>query len=81
MFLDKHFFLEPKVGGGLTYAKGSYDSVYGTIESSWEVTEEGTKFYFVIPANTTATVTLPGDEYQGMELGSGSYEFVVFGEH
>lgn len=73
----KHFYLEPQVGGGLTYAKGSYDSIYGKIESSWEVTDESMEFRFVIPANTSATVTLPGEEYQQMELEAGTYEFVV----
>lgn len=73
----KHFFLEPQVGGGLTYAKGSYDSIYGKIESAWAVTEEGIEFHFVIPANTSATVTLPSEEYQEMELGAGIYDFVV----
>lgn len=73
----KHFFLEPQVGGGLTYARGSYDSVYGKIESSWEITEDGIKFHFVIPANTSATVTLPGDEYQEMELEAGIYDFTI----
>lgn len=80
----KHFYLEPQIGGGLTFAKGSYDSIYGKIESAWEVTEDTIEFHFVIPANTSATVTLPGGEYQGMELGSGVYDFQVtpgnFGE-
>lgn len=73
----KHFYLEPQVGGGLTYAKGSYESIYGKIVSSWEVTENGYKFNFVIPANTSATITLPGYEYQNVELESGEYEFEV----
>lgn len=73
----KHFYLEPQIGGGLTYAKGNYDSIYGNIESAWEVTNEGIKFHIVIPANTSATVTLPGEEYQNMELESGVYDFVV----
>lgn len=73
----KHFFLEPQVGGGLTYAKGSYDSIYGKIESAWEVTEKGMEFHFVIPANTSATVTLPTEEYREMELSAGEYDFIV----
>ena len=73
----KHFYLEPQIGGGLTYAKGSYDSIYGNIESSWEVMDESVKFRFVIPANTSATMTLPSEEYQNVELESGEYEFEV----
>ena len=73
----KHFYLEPKIGGSLTYAEGSYDSVYGKIESSWEIIGEEITFRFVIPANTTATVTLPDDRYQGVEFGSGEYELQI----
>jgi len=73
----KHFYLEPQLGGGLTYARGSYESVYGKIESSWEVTEENIKFRFVVPANTSATLILPSEKYRGVELMSGTHEFVI----
>lgn len=73
----KHFYLEPKIGGNLTWAKGSYNSVYGKIESSWEVTNEGVNLRFVVPANTTATMTLPGTKYQEVELEAGVHEFFV----
>ena len=33
----KHFYIKPQVGGGLTHVSGSYESVYGTIESGWHV--------------------------------------------
>jgi len=73
----KHFYIEPQVGGGLTYASGSYESVYGKIESSWEQVGNEMVFRFVIPANTTATVSLPDEQYQDMELGAGSYEYRI----
>lgn len=73
----KHFILEPKPGGGLTSASGSYESMYGTIESSWIVEGEETVFRFTIPANTSATVILPGEEYENRELEAGTYEFRV----
>lgn len=73
----KHFVLEPKPGGSLTYASGYYESMYGTIESSWNAEEDGIVFQFTIPANTSATVTLPGEEYENMELEAGKYEFRI----
>ncbi|MCM1048146.1 MAG: glycoside hydrolase family 78 protein [Clostridiales bacterium] len=73
----KHFYICPMVGGGLTYASGSYESVYGRIESSWEFTGNEVVFRFSIPANTTATVSLPDVQYQNMELGAGNYEYHV----
>ncbi len=75
----KHFYLMPEPGGQLTYAKGSYKSIYGAIESSWEYTSEGIVYKFTIPANTTATVTLPESEIVDKEYGSGTYEILVRG--
>jgi len=73
----KHFYLQPVVGGGLTYASGSYESIYGTIVSEWHVEGQEIIFHFIIPANTSATVTLPDAQYQNMELQAGEYEFRV----
>ena len=55
----KHFFLAPHPGGGLTHAKAVYKSMYGEIKSDWKI--EGTQMIYdvTIPANTTATITLP----------------------
>ena len=65
--------------GGLTHVSGSYESVYGTIESGWRLEGEGSElvFHFVIPANTTATVTLPDPQYQNMALAAGEYEYRI----
>ena len=57
-----HILLEPKTDPALSFAKGSYESMYGKISSSWEMTEKGYQYSFVIPANTTATLTLPAEE-------------------
>jgi alpha-L-rhamnosidase len=56
----KEFVLQPQVDptGGLTWAKGSYESPYGRIESGWKVVGGVATYDAVIPANTTATVIL-----------------------
>ena len=54
-----HILLEPETDASLTYAKGSYDSVYGKIAMEWEQAEYGYDFYITIPANTTALLKLP----------------------
>lgn len=71
----KHFYIRPEVTKKWAYARGSYESMYGRIEVSWEQKEagEGYVYHLMIPANTTATVELAGMER--MELGSGTYEF------
>lgn len=57
----KHFILhpEPDPTGKMTFARGHYNSMYGKIESSWEIKDKIYKYQFVVPANTTATVYIP----------------------
>lgn len=73
----KHFYLKPIPGEGITSASGSYKSMYGTIKSEWSVENGEVTFRFTIPANTTATVTLPDERYQNMELGAGDYTYKI----
>lgn len=54
----KHILLHPTPDGTLTYARGRFDSQYGTIRSGWEYKGSDCVYTFEIPANTTATVTL-----------------------
>ncbi len=56
----EHFTLKPRPGGGLTWARGAYESPRGTIKSEWMVDENGyTTFTFTIPPNSRATIVLP----------------------
>lgn len=73
----KHFILRPEVDstGGMTYARGHYDSLYGRIESNWNREKDGTKVYcFTIPANTTARLYLPVASTEGVREGGKSLE-------
>lgn len=63
----KHFFLKPCIGGTVTCAKGSYNSIRGMIESAWSMENGSLKYTAAIPANTTATLYLPvTDENAGV---------------
>ena len=55
----KHFFLSPHPGGGLTQAKAVYESMYGEIKSDWRIEGNQMIYDVSIPANTSATITLP----------------------
>lgn len=55
----KHFTLAPHPGGGLTNAGVKYKSLYGEIDSAWEMEGNQMVYKVKIPANTTATVVLP----------------------
>ncbi len=56
----KHFFIHPHPGGGLTSASASHHSMYGEIHSSWKINNNYFYLSVCIPANSAATVILPG---------------------
>ena len=83
----KHIIMKPHPVGDLTHVKASHHSPYGEIKSAWR--KDGGKFIWEIeiPANTTATVTLPPGKLcrttesgkpvaQTATIGSGKYRFV-----
>ena len=49
----------PQPGGGLTWAKGRYESIRGPIASEWRIENQRFRLRVTIPANTTATVVVP----------------------
>ena len=55
----KRILLQPQITDRLEFAEGSYRSVYGTIDSRWENTEDGYLYHVKIPANTSAELILP----------------------
>jgi alpha-L-rhamnosidase len=56
---ENHFIIAPRPGGHFTYAKASYNSIYGQVTSSWRIAEGTTEFSITIPTNCTASVRLP----------------------
>ncbi len=68
-----HFTFAPVPGGSLTYAKASYESVYGTVAGGWEKTEGRIRYHLSVPANCTADVVLPDGSRR--TVGTGEYTF------
>ncbi len=68
------FIIKPIPGGTLTYAKASYESVYGKVECGWEKIDEKTVFTVSIPANTEADVMLPNGTLHIIGFGTHFYE-------
>ena len=76
-----HFVLAPRIGGSFEFVRGHYDSVYGRIESAWARQEDGRmQFDFTVPANTTASLTLPLEEDSTVEVSVGSEHARAVGE-
>ena len=55
----KHILLAPHPGGGLTNAGVEFNSLYGKVKSAWKIDGNDFVYEITVPANTTATVTLP----------------------
>ncbi len=68
----KRFVLKPEVDatGGMTYAEGYYDSMYGHIESGWRVEKDAVIYQCAVPANTTATLYLPAASVKNIVEGN-----------
>jgi alpha-L-rhamnosidase len=64
----KHFFLAPHPGGNLTNAKAEIETLYGKISSGWMIENERMTYEIEIPANTTATITLPSAQKSNIML-------------
>jgi alpha-L-rhamnosidase len=70
----RHIIFRPQPAEGLTWARASFDSIHGRIESAWR--REGDQFDWRIrvPANCTGTVYLPNST-EAMSVESGVHEF------
>lgn len=68
----KCFSVRPVLGGGLTFAKASVKTPYGTAASEWHL--DGGKFTLkvTVPVSCTCRVTMPSGKQ--MTLKSGEYE-------
>lgn len=55
----KKIIIKPQPAGDLTFAKGSYESPYGTISSDWKITNGKFNLKVGIPANTSAEIWVP----------------------
>ena len=72
----RHFILSPIPDKRIGKVDCVYNSPYGPISSSWKYDSEGKwNWRFTIPANTTATVKVPGGNTK--EYNSGSYEITL----
>lgn len=84
----KNFIIAPNPGGGITQAKASLETVYGTIRSAWEITGNEMQMDVEVPPNTRAQIVFPNSlpgtvKDEGGEsitdkalwVGSGRYQF------
>jgi alpha-L-rhamnosidase len=78
----RHSIIRPYPAGDLTYVKATHKTMYGLLASSWKREKGEFTLDVTVPANTTATVWVPGKpagEVKGAkflrsENGAGVYE-------
>jgi len=58
--------IRPHPGGGLTYAGACFQSAHGTVVAAWRMEDGALTVEVVIPANTTATVSIPASDPIGV---------------
>jgi alpha-L-rhamnosidase len=75
----KHIVIKPHPVDGLEWVDASYESVHGPITVHWEKLEGKFMLEVTIPANTTATVTMPSRSGEPVvhEIPSGMHAFEV----
>jgi alpha-L-rhamnosidase len=64
----EHFTIHPRLGGTLTWAKGSYNSIRGQIASSWKIENGQFLLDVTVPPNTRATVVLPARDAKSVYI-------------
>jgi alpha-L-rhamnosidase len=69
--------IHPRPGGGITHAQVRHLTPYGMAQCAWDIKEGNIELDVVIPPNTTALVTLPGNDYAPIEVGSGAWHWSV----
>jgi alpha-L-rhamnosidase len=69
----RRFRVQPRPGGGITWARARHDSPYGRIESAWEAGPGGLRLSVTVPPGTTAEVVLPDGSRR--DAAPGRHEF------
>ena len=67
---ENQFVIAPIPGGTLQYAKASYRSIYGMVESGWEKKDGRCVFTVSVPANCKAQIVLPDGSRQIVYAGT-----------
>ena len=72
----KRIEIRPQPVGDIRFATATFHSPYGEIKSEWKIEAGNFELNVTIPANTTATIYLPGNK-NGIKTGSGDYNYSI----
>lgn len=77
----KKIIMKPQFGEGVSWAKGYYDSIRGRISSDWKLQDGSLQWNISIPANTTATIYVPGKNVTESNLDANDAVGVSFSKY
>lgn len=72
----KKISIEPVPDARLSFAKATYESVYGTIRSGWQLQDGYLTMDVQIPPNTTAMIVLPGAKLEEVTENNKPIQFI-----
>lgn len=86
----RHFYVDPQIPNGVTWAKVTKESPYGTIAVNWKLKDDNQlNLQLTVPAGTTATVCIPNNavsykmnekkvsvKKQTVDIEAGHYDFL-----
>ena len=86
----RHFYVDPQIPNGVTWAKVTKESPYGTIVVNWKLKDDNQlNLQLTVPAGTTATVCIPNNavsckknkkkvsvKEQTVDVEAGHYDFL-----
>ncbi len=67
----QHLIVKPEAPGDLSWVKAHTETLYGRVEVEWERTDDAFILHLNLPANTSATVYMPG-ENNGIDVLGGN---------
>ncbi|SEN57057.1 alpha-L-rhamnosidase [Chitinophaga rupis] len=65
----KHIKVQPHPGGGITSANASLKTYYGAAAAGWKISDGKILLNVEVPANTTATIYIPGSSAENIQEG------------
>ena len=70
----RRFRVQPRPGGGLTWAEAVHDSPLGRLESSWRIDGPQLRLIVTVPSGAVADVVLPDGTATPQGPGTQEYE-------
>lgn len=70
----RRILVEPRIGGGLTWASSSLDTPYGPASVRWDLAGDSVRIFVVVPPGCSAHLRVGGDE---RDLPAGQHELTL----